>query len=104
MGLLNSSFQPCLGLLGEPSVSKPKNPPAADRKLHVVGDQDAGKLMLLMQLLDQRKDSLGRLPVQVPSGLIGEQELRGSDQGSGQADSLLLATTQFARPMARPIR
>src|ERR1022692_1507230 len=55
--------------------------------------------MLAVQLLDQRKNRLRRLAVEVPGRLVGEQEPGAGDEGAGEADALLLAAAQLAGAM-----
>ena len=45
-----------------------------------------------MQALDERKNHAGCAAVKVSSRLIGQKQLRASDQGTGQRNTLLLAS------------
>ena len=50
-----------------------------------------------MQLQEELQDELARLPVQVPRGLVGQQELRTIGQGPGHGHPLLLPSRHLGR-------
>ena len=58
--------------------------------------------MILMQPLNQPKDRLRCLPIQIPRRLIRQQNLRLRHQRPRQAHPLLLPAAQLARPMLLP--
>jgi hypothetical protein len=45
-----------------------------------------------MDLMQQVQDLFARVAVQVPGGLIGDQDRRIGDDGTGDGDALLLTT------------
>jgi len=70
--------------------TQPKNALATAGKRQVMRGDEGGKLMLAMEPRDQSENRFRRLSVQVPRGLVGQQQLRTGDEGAGKCDSLLL--------------
>jgi len=56
-----------------------------------------------MQLFQQAEQPLGVGSVQVPGGLVGEQELRLCHQRSRHRAPLLLTTGEFVRKVIAPV-
>lgn len=59
---------------------------------------------LLIQCFEEFHDSRARVPVQIPCGLVGKEDLGPRDKGSGKGDSLLLPTRKLRRIMAQSSR
>src|ERR1035437_3460785 len=73
-------------------------------QIHVVRHHDRGEAVTLVQPLDQIKDAVGGVLVQVAGGLVGQEQARIVDQRAGQCHALLLAARELAGPMAASIR
>ena len=56
-----------------------------------------------MEFVEQFKNVSPGLGIQIARGLVGEQERRTGHKSTGDGDSLLLATGQFARSMRQSI-
>ncbi len=72
-------------------------------EIKVVGDQYQRRFLLVVELLDQLHHVLARLPVEVPSRLIGEEDPRLIGEGACERHPLLLATGKLGRVVARAI-
>jgi len=72
--------------------------------LFVMGDDDRGQALALMEVPDKAHDRLTRLPVQVAGGLVGEQEFRLVDQSPGDGDALLFSAREKAGLLAGSVR
>jgi len=68
-------------------------------KRQVVGGDYRGQLVLTMQSCYQFKDQFAGASVQIAGRLIGQQDLRLSDERPGQRQPLLLAAGKLARTM-----
>ena len=64
---------------------------------HIVGDDDHGDPLLLIDLLQQGQNGFGGLGVQGGGGLVAQQHLRVGSQSPGYGDSLLLAAGKLHR-------
>ena len=62
----------------------------------VVGDDDDGGAVLLVDLEEEVVHRVAGLGVEVAGGLVGEEELGREDQGAGEGDALLLAAGELA--------
>ena len=65
--------------------------------MRIVRDHDDGLAMLFVQRLQQVKDFIARLAIEVTRGLVAQQERGIRDDGACNAYALLLATREFAR-------
>ena len=68
-----------------------------------MGNEDDGLLQRLVQFAEQVEDLVGRLGVEIPGRLVGDNESRIGDDGAGDADALLLAAGKLARTMLHPV-
>jgi len=57
----------------------------------VVRDDDDRRARLAVQLVEERDDLLARGAVEVPGGLVGEEDARAVHEGARDRDALLLA-------------
>ena len=71
--------------------------------LVIVGDDDDG-LTVSLQLSEEIEHDVARGTVEVPGGLVGEDEGGFFDDGAGHGNTLLLATGQGRRSMSAPMR
>jgi len=65
--------------------------------------QDGSKIFFPLDLLKQLKNQLSGLIVECASRLVCEDEQRVIHQRSGDGDTLLFSTREFARPVLKPI-
>jgi hypothetical protein len=65
--------------------------------------QDGSKIFFPLNLLKELKDQLSRLIVECACRLVRKDEQRGIHQRSGDGDTLLFPTGQFARTVLQPI-
>lgn len=65
-------------------------------EFEIVSDDDAGEGVLLMQRFEKRYDTVRGAVIEVAGGLIGEEDFGGSDEGSGEGNTLLFASGEFA--------
>jgi hypothetical protein len=66
-------------------------------------NQDGGKTIACVQALNQCKQGIRSLVIQISCGLISQQKPGRSDQRSGNRDSLLLAAGKLTRTMCGPV-
>jgi hypothetical protein len=71
--------------------------------MHVVGRYHRTKVPLPVHLPQKRVQSFGRSFIQIPRGLIREQDRWFGDQRTSDSDSLLFPARQHVRPMRQPI-
>src|SRR5258708_18960309 len=69
----------------------------------VMGDQHQDESMLMPESFQQRDNLVASVIVEVARGLVGEQHLRLLDQGTRDANPLLLPSGQLRGQMLRPI-
>src|SRR5207249_52013 len=69
----------------------------------VVRDDDEGEALLAVKALHQVDDLLGRLGVEVPGRLVGEDDVRLVHEGAGDRDPLLLAAAEFRGLLQRHV-
>ena len=81
------------------AIAQTEDAAATRGEVEIVGDEDAGELMLAVQLLDEGEDGFGGFAVEVAGGFVGEKEARAGDEGAGKADTLLLSAAQLAGTM-----
>ena len=90
-------------LVDDVAVGQEDDPVGVGRPVGVVGHHDDG----LAELGDgsaQERQHLGRgIGVQVPGGLVGEDQVGPVDQGPGTGAALLLATRHLAGPVRQPV-
>jgi hypothetical protein len=55
------------------AIAQAEDSAATRGEVEIVGDEDAGELMLAVQLLDEGEDSFGGFAVEVAGGLVGEK-------------------------------
>ena len=63
--------------------------------VRLMGDDDDGQPIFLIELLKHAQDFLARVRIEVAGRLVGEQKLRLIDQGAGDGDALLLAAGEL---------
>jgi hypothetical protein len=63
--------------------------------VRLVGDQDDGDLLLLVEILKEAHQLLAGAGVQVPGGLVGHDDLWLHDQGASDGYALLLAAGEL---------
>ena len=75
----------------------------ADRKprgkLGAVRHDDQNRVLLLLQLEQERGDRVGRFPIEIARRLVAQQQTRPSDQRARQRHALLLTSGQLSRAM-----
>jgi hypothetical protein len=69
----------------------PDDAPGMPRHNGIVGDQDDGDAVLLIQLLEHFEDVLARSGIEVSCRLIGKNQGRLVDESPGNGHTLLLA-------------
>ena len=69
----------------------------------VVGGDDQGGTVLRVQAEQQVDDLFADVRIEVPGGLVGQQQAWLHDQGAGDRDSLLLAAGQLGGQGASPV-
>src|SRR5262245_14220602 len=95
------------GMSGPPLVALDLPVADVDRAVRVlrdvalVGDEDDG-VAVLVELLEQPHDLLARGRVEVPRGLVGQQDRGAHDQGAGDGHALALAAGQLVRLVRDP--
>ena len=77
---------------------------AASGRLGIVRHHQDRLVQAALQLDHQVQDFVGRLGVEIAGRLVGDDQRRVGDDGPGDADALLLAAGQLARPMTHAIR
>ncbi len=70
----------------------PDDAPGMPRYIGVVGDQDNGDPVLLIQLLKHAENLFACQGVEVARGFVGKNQGRLVDEGPGNGHALLLAT------------
>src|SRR3712207_1825474 len=70
--------------------------------LGLVGDEHDGD-PLVVELLEERHDLDGRPAVQIPGGLVGEEQGGRGDEGTRDGHSLLLSARELARLMVESL-
>src|SRR5262245_35666696 len=90
------------GMSGPPLVALDLAVADVDRPVRVLGDvalvgDDDDGVAVLVKLLEQPHDLLARGRVQVPRGLVGEQDRGAHDQGAGDGHALALPAGQLVR-------
>ena len=70
----------------------------------LVRDDDDREPPFLVKRMEGRHDVDARLGVEIPGGLVREQETGAVDQRARNGDALLLSTGELARVMRRPLR
>ena len=86
-------------ILHDPAVHQPNLTFAPFGYCGIMGDQQQGRPVpgvLLEQAID---DELTGIAVEIPGGLVSEQQLWSGDEGAGDRHALLLAARQLARVM-----
>ena len=58
----------------------------------MVGHDDGSETAFAGEREKKREDKLRSGVIEIPGGLVGQQETRLADQGAGERDPLLLAT------------
>ena len=72
--------------------------------LRVMRDHDHRLVVALDRLVQQLKDLVARLRVEVPGRLVGEDDGRLRDERARDGDPLLLAAGELGRPVRAPVR
>src|SRR5450759_1090704 len=85
------------------AVAEPDDPPGELRDVLLVRDEDDG-LSVVVQLLEDGHDLLGRLRVEVSGRLVRQHQLRLVDQRPRDRDALLLPAGELARQVPLPAR
>ena len=67
----------------------------------IVSHDDRGQSEVVVHLHEQFMDLLGGRGIQVPRGLISQQQSWLTNQRTGQSHSLLLASRQLTRPVMK---
>ena len=70
----------------------------------LVGDDDDGDVLLLVQALEELHHLDAGLGVQRARGLVGKDDLRAGDEGAGDGDALLLAAGHLVGEVGGPGR
>src|SRR5688572_24644962 len=78
----------------DPSVAQADDAVGVGGDVLLVGDDDHG-LSLAVDGLEGGEDLVAGLGVEVPGGLVGEDDRRPVDQGAGDGDTLALAARQL---------
>jgi hypothetical protein len=68
-----------------------------------VGDEDYGGFLLAGEPGDEFDDGGARGGVEIPRGLVGEENGRLMNEGSGQGGALKLTPGELVRPMVRAL-
>src|SRR5581483_12484163 len=71
------------------------------RRMMGMGDENACSMRALDLLAQQSQHAVGRVRIEIASGLIGEHEARLVNQRAGDRNALQLAARQLARHAAR---
>src|SRR5690606_18096697 len=88
----------CAGGVGDDgAVSQTDRPVRARGEFQIMRHQYQGGAGFAVQLLHQRNDPLSRSRIQVAGGLIGEQNSRRVNEGTGQRHPLLLPPGELRR-------
>ena len=82
--------------LDELAFTETEGAVAACGEGQVVGDEDAGEGVGLVERLQEGEDRFGGALVEVACGFVGEEDLGLGDEGAGEGDALLLATGELA--------
>ena len=83
------------------AVPDAQGPVRVGRDVGLVGDQDDG-VALGVQPLEEPHDLLAGLGIEVPRGLVGEEDRGLHDEGSGDGHPLALPARELARPVGDP--
>src|SRR3990167_1551178 len=94
--------RPLLHIFDDAPVAHAQAAPGPGTEGRVVGDDQQGQA-LAVELFEQ-PDHLGTgMAVEVAGGLVGEQQRRLHDHGTGDGDALTLAAGQLRRAMPNPV-
>jgi hypothetical protein len=66
----------------------------------VVGDQNGGEAVVLLEVLNEAEDVSSGAGVEIAGGFVGQEERGFGDEGAGEDDALLLAAGEFAGTVA----
>lgn len=91
-----------LFVLVEGSSLENETPVGPTEKLLLVGNDHECLLLGLAQLGDQRVEALAVTIVQIPGRLVGQDDGRFIDEGTGNRNTLLLAAGELGRAMGHP--
>ena len=80
-----------MGVTAELSVDERGSPAEPLRQRRAVGDDDEDRLLLGVQLEQQRGDRVGRRAIEVAGRLVAQQQRRIADQRPRDGGALLLA-------------
>src|SRR6188508_106295 len=92
-----------LGLACELPLREMQRVRGARGGVRIVRNHDDGLAMPLVQRLQQVQDLVARLPVEITRRLVAEQQRRVRHDRARDADALLLAAGELARPVLRAI-
>ena len=74
------------------------------RHARIVGDEDDGDALVLVELLEHFKDLLAGVGIEVPRRLVGEEHLGAVDERPRDGDALLLAAGELGGLMVDAVR
>src|SRR5437660_7208348 len=82
---------------------QPNDSVAIHNDIKIVRNHDNSQAVTAVQVAEQLDDLAPGSGVEVSGRLIGQQDARLIDQGTGDGGTLHLAAGQFARPMPEPL-
>jgi hypothetical protein len=92
-----------VGLIGgDQAVADADDPAGVKGNLFFVGDHDDG-VSTPGQFFEEAEDLDAGLGIQIPGGLVGQDDGRRVYQGSGDGDALTLSARQFVRTMMHAV-
>src|SRR5581483_4130157 len=91
-------------LLGDAAVADADDPVGDPRRLRIVADEHRRALVLAHELADERVDLVGRLGVELPRRLVGEEDARLVRECRAERDPLLLTARELRRPPVALVR
>ena len=68
-----------------------------------MGDENERRPHLPVQLQEEGRDLLTRLPIEIPRGLVREEDRRLASEGPGKSDALLLSPRKLGRKVIHSI-
>ena len=71
--------------------------------IHIVGDQDDGDPLLLVQFAKELDDLAAGAGIEIPGRLVSHQDIRIVDECPGDGDALLLPAGELAVMVIKPI-
>jgi hypothetical protein len=89
--------------LFDSTIYQPDHAVGAGHEIEIVRHHDDSQPFLLVQVAEETDDFLAIGGIEVSSRLIGEQNARAIDQGSGDGGPLHFAAGKLSRPMPQPM-